>query len=332
MNKKTLIKLINTELEILQDLIKGFSEDENIHPLELEITTSKITNIYNLLLMLKPNDQQSVLQQIEKQKEVNYINNIVETKAEAIITETAKPTIQEEKPQAIAEEPKITEEKPKPIINEETTEQQTEKVEPTIDETTEVTEKPIEPVIEEQPSVIEQTAEPVIEQETKQEEQNNDTIIENKITEQEPIKDEEPEESEEPEQTTKPEPTAEVEEKSSVTEQEKGNILADKFQDKGMSLNDTLKSFQNDKNIANLLINRPITNLKTAININDRIWYIKELFNKDNDLYTKTIEELNNQEDLNSALAYLSANFKWNQSDKSTISFLELIYRRFTNA
>ncbi len=116
-----------------------------------------------------------------------------------------------------------------------------------------------------------------------------------------------------------------------TSERLKNEILADKFPEQRISINDMLSSFKQDKNIAALLKDRPVRDLKKAVKINDRIWYIKELFNNDSEKYNINIELLNQLDNLDQALAHIFTNFEWDQNKKSTISFLELIYRRFSN-
>jgi len=108
-------------------------------------------------------------------------------------------------------------------------------------------------------------------------------------------------------------------------------IIADTFTKNKPSLNDMLSNMKSNKNLASILKDGPIVNLKSAIKLNDRIWYIKELFGGNSVTYEKTIDSINNSNNLDEALNYLVANFNWDQSKKSTITFLELIFRRFAN-
>lgn len=110
----------------------------------------------------------------------------------------------------------------------------------------------------------------------------------------------------------------------------KGEIMADKFNTNLTSVNDMLASFGKDKNLATLLIERPVTDLKKAIKLNDRVMYINELFNKDAVLFNTTVDKINNCKNLDQALAIIFQNFNWDQAKPATVSFLELVFRRFT--
>jgi hypothetical protein len=53
------------------------------------------------------------------------------------------------------------------------------------------------------------------------------------------------------------------------------------------------------------------------------------LFNKNSSTFEKAVDTVNSSADLDKALEYLFMNFKWDQERKSTINFLELVFRRF---
>ena len=90
-----------------------------------------------------------------------------------------------------------------------------------------------------------------------------------------------------------------------------------------------LAGLKSNKDIASAMKDRPISDLKAAIKLNDRIWFINELFAKNQDEFNTTVAHINQLSDLDEALAYIFNNYQWDQEKKSTISFLELIFRRF---
>ena len=79
-----------------------------------------------------------------------------------------------------------------------------------------------------------------------------------------------------------------------VSEIKKGEVVADRFVN-NTSVNDLLSGFVNNKDLASAIKDKPIKNIQKSIKINDRIWYIKELFNGDaritsyNVCYTKLL-------------------------------------------
>ncbi len=96
---------------------------------------------------------------------------------------------------------------------------------------------------------------------------------------------------------------------------------------KGKSLNDLMLE---NKTLDKKLANSPITKLETAIGLNDRFQYTRELFDNKPDLFRKTVQEIDQAASLNDAVAYLNSNFKWKKTDTS-IQFAQLVKRRFIN-
>lgn len=72
-----------------------------------------------------------------------------------------------------------------------------------------------------------------------------------------------------------------------------------------------------------------IDDINRAIGINDRFLFIKELFNGDKDLFSRTICALNSSSCLDDALMYIHKNFKWNNEDAAVKQLLLLLHRRF---
>lgn len=97
---------------------------------------------------------------------------------------------------------------------------------------------------------------------------------------------------------------------------------------KEKSVNDTV-----DGGIGKLehkLSNRPVPSIQTAIGINDRFQYIRELFDGKPDEFAKTVAELDSKNNIKEAVNYLQQNFKWKKNEAS-LKFVNLVKRRFTN-
>lgn len=283
MDTKTLVKIINRELNSVQEIAQSFQTEETIHELEINLMLSKIKEVYNLLAMLKPQKEVGLLKEVpfqeiatEQIEKVKSNDNWQEVKNNC--SALTNPTTTPPTPISEAKNEELEERKEEEIILTKEFPDFEEK------ETSQTTN------LQKDKGIIFEEEEP----------QSKDTEVQEQKQKQ-------------------------IEKKSQLN-----NILADRFQDKKISLNDMLAGFKNDKDIAALLTARPIDNLKNAVKINDRIWYIQELFDHNADLYTQTIEAVNNSEHLDGALSYLFSRFDWDQNKKSTISFLELIYRRFT--
>ena len=109
----------------------------------------------------------------------------------------------------------------------------------------------------------------------------------------------------------------------------KPSTLADRFQQNTPSVNDVLAGLEKKANLASRFNSRPITNLRKAIKINDRIRFINELFNHDSIQYEDTIDLIESSANINEALDKLFSSRNWNQEDETTVDFLELVYQRF---
>ena len=109
----------------------------------------------------------------------------------------------------------------------------------------------------------------------------------------------------------------------------KPSTLADRFQQNTPSVNDVLAGLEKKANLASRFNSRPITNLRKAIKINDRIRFINELFDHNSVQYEQTIDAIEASTNINDALASIFSNHNWNQEDETVIMFLELVYQRF---
>lgn len=122
-----------------------------------------------------------------------------------------------------------------------------------------------------------------------------------------------------------PEPEQEPAEIEAEEEAEKIKKTVGENFIKGKSLNDLMLE---NKTLDKKLASSPITKLETAIGLNDRFQYTRELFDNKPDLFRKTVQEIDQAASLNDAIAYLNSHFKWKKTDTS-IQFAQLVKRRF---
>lgn len=115
----------------------------------------------------------------------------------------------------------------------------------------------------------------------------------------------------------------------SAKTESKPSTLADRFQQNTPSVNDVLAGLEKKANLASRFNSRPITNLRKAIKINDRIRFVNELFDRDSIQYEQTIDLIESSANINEALDKLFSSRNWNQEDETTVDFLELVYQRF---
>ena len=125
--------------------------------------------------------------------------------------------------------------------------------------------------------------------------------------------------------------TGAVQQELQLEEEESVDIhnkrLGDSFL-KEKSVNDLMSD--DFSNLEHKLSNRPVTSIRSAIGINDRFQYIRELFEGSADNFVKTVADLDSMNDIKEAVNYLQSNFKWKKNETS-LKFVSLIKRRFPN-
>ena len=72
----------------------------------------------------------------------------------------------------------------------------------------------------------------------------------------------------------------------------------------------------------------PVADLRLAISLGDRFLFQRELFGQNGELMQKTIEILNNQPNLDAAMAYLDKHFDWDKESSTYELFLNALRRR----
>lgn len=172
-----------------------------------------------------------------------------------------------------------------------------------------------EEVVELKPEVIdtedkEQESEN-IEEETLDIDENEDVIIENHQTEE--VNNVIPEEESESYAEKNDSSTIDLFSVSKET-------ISDKFVEK------------DEKNLADKLQQIQLSDLRSAIGINEKFLFINELFNGDMGRYNKILDELNSMQSktgLSTYLMELKIEKQWNEDMEAYIKFKELVDRRF---
>ncbi len=106
--------------------------------------------------------------------------------------------------------------------------------------------------------------------------------------------------------------------------------VADKLKKEEMSINDQLKA--NQQGFNQRMNETPVTNLKTAIGINDKFMFVNELFKGQMKEYDEMITQINATMNIDMAIGILRDNLvKYNSSEKTEIvaKLERFIQRRF---
>jgi len=72
-----------------------------------------------------------------------------------------------------------------------------------------------------------------------------------------------------------------------------------------------------------------VNDIMIAIGLNDRFLFTRELFDNDAEVFTKTINTLNNKASWEEASKFMTENFDWDPEDPTHIMFLSIVKRRF---
>jgi len=102
-------------------------------------------------------------------------------------------------------------------------------------------------------------------------------------------------------------------------------ILGEVINPHVQTLADTLPA---PHNIASELRHQPVTDLESAIGINDKFLLIRDLFNGDNTAYTETIRTLNTFDDFDECMIHIAVNYSWNPNSDGAKLLTELLERK----
>ncbi|MBI5540173.1 MAG: hypothetical protein HY951_08960 [Bacteroidia bacterium] len=107
--------------------------------------------------------------------------------------------------------------------------------------------------------------------------------------------------------------------------------IADQYQEtKAKTLSESLTKTVKDFSTTQQL--KPIKNLKSAISINDRVMFMRDIFSNDSAKYTETIDKINEMSNLDEAMEFINKTLNFKTDSDSFNKFLELIYRRFAGS
>jgi len=106
-------------------------------------------------------------------------------------------------------------------------------------------------------------------------------------------------------------------------------ILADRFSQAG-TLGDKIYPARQDESISSSMHSKPIADIGAAIGINDRFYFIRELFSGDALAYSDTIRRLNNSASLGEAMRILDESTVMGSDPAAQSSFVDVVRRKFS--
>ncbi|MCX6256741.1 MAG: hypothetical protein NTW49_02400 [Bacteroidia bacterium] len=105
--------------------------------------------------------------------------------------------------------------------------------------------------------------------------------------------------------------------------------LGDRLKNEKRSLIDVISENIPENGIKLKLKSNPISDIRTAISLNDKIWFVKELFDGDTNSMNIAIDKLNTLDSFEKAMEYINANFSWDIDNVPASKFISLIERRY---
>lgn len=170
----------------------------------------------------------------------------------------------------------------------------------------------------------------VIEESVEKETEEKELFVEEKDDSSFELVIEEPEEknSEEEEQFIEniPEIISEKEEKVVIVTNE---TVADNLSETKQNINDILSKLKSETDLASKLKQKPITDIRSAISLNDKMMFIRDLFDNNADVFNQVIEKINSSGSLDAALEQLASIKISDEESEGLTKLIELIYRRF---
>lgn len=117
----------------------------------------------------------------------------------------------------------------------------------------------------------------------------------------------------------------------SKTDQEPASraIFADKFSSEGV-LGDNIVTSKSESDLAASIISKPITDITSAIGINDRFYFIRELFGNNSEEYSKALSRLNKAISLGDAINILDKSVVSRPDTEAYSAFTDILKRKFT--
>jgi len=102
--------------------------------------------------------------------------------------------------------------------------------------------------------------------------------------------------------------------------------LADRFKGRTTLLESLSQAYSNEETLAH---SKPVTDIMSAIALNDRFTFIRELFGNDKKAFEKAISALNDAASFDEACSYMVDQFSWDMDDEAVKLLLGIVRRKY---
>lgn len=114
-------------------------------------------------------------------------------------------------------------------------------------------------------------------------------------------------------------------------DERKEKILGDKFGNQKF-INEKIGAGKSQDDLSSRLQSGPIYNIAGSMGINDKFYYIRELFDGNAENFRKTMDTLDHTANFNDAWNFLMNNFQWDMDSQPVQQLLNLIRRKFISS
>ncbi len=105
-------------------------------------------------------------------------------------------------------------------------------------------------------------------------------------------------------------------------------IIGDSFSHLSNRFNEQLGEGKSDDDLSGFINTKPLTSLNEAIGINDKFFYIREIFYGNKDTYSQALTRLENAASINDARAVIMSYTGDNTENEAVKQLLELVKRK----
>ncbi len=322
--KKIVTQKIFTGLQEVQLLLHHMEMQGTIHIVEAELLLEKLRNVYNHALSLKiglgePDNTEPILPPTE-------LKSIYETKT--AINAAPQEKAEERSPEKLTEPPlpEANPVSPADLVVTRSKSTNAGQVEQIVVKTEDIEELSKPPVSKKniQPNPLANYPKPETEEEASEQFTTSNPepqlVVAPEQKTKETIK---PAEAVENQQQEKPK-----QEKHTKSPAKKTSIVADQFEDKTPSVNQKLSERPSTESVASKFQDRPVSDLRKAINLNDKILFIRELFKGSYANYDDALQTLNHSANFSSAMDTVHT-FNWDMESEVSKRFIEILKRKF---
>jgi hypothetical protein len=105
-------------------------------------------------------------------------------------------------------------------------------------------------------------------------------------------------------------------------------IFADRFKDGPGRVNEKVQALRPEEDLTSRLKQSPISNLAEAIGVNDRFYFVREVFGGNNNSYREAIERLNSVSKVNEAIEIINGYTGGETNQEAVNDLLALVKRK----